>query len=249
MIDTTHLDHHHRRTAEAILSHPVSHNIEWRDVLSLLEAIGEVTEEHNGKFKVDVGGETEMLHRPGGKDIGEQMVVDLRRMLGAAGITAEGLRERLDVSANPAEPEPRGHAILVISYHGADIYPTDATNGAPRRIVPEDPRGRLRTMHHKADNPEGWYGRIEESWYAELAKALRPAAEILIIGNGKGHSNGTVQFMQYLAQHDHDLMKRIVGSVESDDEDLTEAQILALSRQFYGENSPRDHRDGRWGES
>lgn len=64
--DTTHLDHHHRSTAQAILSHPVSHNIEWRDVLSLLEAIGEVSEEHNGKFKVGVGGETETLHRAGG---------------------------------------------------------------------------------------------------------------------------------------------------------------------------------------
>ncbi len=247
--DPTHLDHHHLSTAETILSHPVSHNIEWRDVLSLLEAIGEVNEEHNGKFKVTVGGETEMLHRPRGKDVGEQMVVDLRRMLGAAGITAEGLREHRDVSAQPATIEPRGHAILLISYHGADIYPTDASNSAPRRIVPEDPSGRLRTMHHKANNPEGWYGRIERSWYAELAEALRPAAQILIIGNGKGHSNGTLQFMQYLAQHDHDLMKRIVGSIESDAEDLTEADILALAREFYGDGSPRDRGDGRWGEN
>jgi len=249
MTDTTHLDHHHRSTAEAILSHPVSHNVEWRDVLSLLEAIGEVSEEHNGKFKVSVGGETETLHRPSGKDIGEQMAVDLRRMLGAAGITPAALRERLDVSAKPAATEPKGHAILVISYHGADIYPTDATNGAPSRIVPQDPSGRLRTMHHKANNPEGWYGRIETSWYAELAEALRPAAQIVIIGNGKGHSNATVQFMQYLAQHDHDLMKRIVGSIESDDEGLTEAKLLALAREFYGEGSPRDHGDGRWGEN
>ena len=249
MTDTTHLDHHHRSTAEAILSHPVSHNIEWRDVLSLLEAIGEVSEEHNGKFKVRVGGETETLHRPSGKDVSEQTVVDLRRMLGGAGITAEGLRERRDPSAGAAAPEPSGHAILVITYHGADVYATDSTNGAPRRIVPKDPRGRLRTMHHKADNPGGWYGTIEQSWYAELAEALRPAAEILIIGNGKGHSNGTLQFMQYLAQHDHDLMKRIVGSIESDAEDLTEAQILALAKEFYGERSPRDHGDGRWGEN
>lgn len=93
MSDTVHLDHHHRATAEAILSHPVSHNIEWHDVLSLLRAIGEVNEEHNGKIKVSVGGEAETLHRPSGKDVGEQMVVDLRRMLGAAGITAESLRE------------------------------------------------------------------------------------------------------------------------------------------------------------
>jgi hypothetical protein len=249
MSTTTHLDNHHRRTAEAILSHPVSHNIEWRAVLSLLEAIGEVTEEHNGKFKVSVGGETETLRRPNGKDIDEQTVVDLRRMLAAAGITAEGLREHQGASTQPAASAHSGHAILVISYHGADIYPTDATNGAPTRIVPEDPTGKLRTMHHKANNPDGWYGNIEKSWYAELAQALRPAAEILIIGNGHGHSNGMLQFTQYLAEHDHELMKRIVGSIESDSEDLTEGEILALARQFYGDSPPRDHGDGRWGEN
>jgi hypothetical protein len=249
MVDTAHLDRHHRSTATAILSHPVSHNIEWRDVLSLLEAIGEVTEEHNGKFKVTVGGETEMLRRPNGKDVDDQLVVDLRRMLGAAGITADGLRGRPDATAQAAPAEPSGHAIVVISYHGADVYPTDATNSAPTRLVPEDAHGRLRTMHHKANNPEGWYGRIENSWYADLAEALKPAGQILIIGNGKGHSNVVVQFMQYLARHDHDVMSRIVGSVEADDEDLTEAQIVALSRDFYGDSSPRDHGDGRWGEN
>ena len=88
MVDTTHLYHHHRSTAEAILSHPVSHNIEWRDVLSLLKAIGEVNEEHDGKVKVTVGPETEVLRAPHGKDIDPQMVVDLRRMLTEAGLGA-----------------------------------------------------------------------------------------------------------------------------------------------------------------
>ncbi|HTU30543.1 MAG TPA: hypothetical protein VMF07_14255 [Solirubrobacteraceae bacterium] len=244
-----HLDSHHRKTAQAILSHPVSRNIEWRDVLSLLVTIGEVTEQHNGKFKVTVGGETETLERPHGKDLGEQTVVDLRRMLGAAGLTAEGLREREGPSDTPASPESGGHAILVLSYHGAEVYPTDAVGTAPTKLLPEDLGGTLRTMHHKADNPEGWYGRLDNSWYAGLAKAIRPAAQVLIIGNGKGHSNVTVQFTQYLAEHDRDLLGRIVGSIDADEEDLTEAQLLALAREFYGDGSPRDHGDGRWGES
>jgi len=248
-LDTTHLDNHHRRTAEAILSHPVSHNIEWRDVLSLLEATAEVEQEHNGNFRVTVGGETETLHRPSGKDIDEQMVVDLRRMLGTAGITSEGLRERERVSGPPADVPLADHAILLIGYHGADIYLTDATgNGGPTRIAPEDPSGRLRKMHHKANDPKGWYGNIEKSWYAELAEALKPAAQILIVGSGKGHSNGILQFTRYLAEHDHELMKRIVGSIESDGEDLTEAQLLALARRFYGDDAQRAHADGRWGE-
>ena len=43
-----HLNSHHRGTIEKILGHPASANIEWRQVLSLLETIGDVTEEHNG---------------------------------------------------------------------------------------------------------------------------------------------------------------------------------------------------------
>jgi hypothetical protein len=138
-----HLDPHHRKTAQAILAHPVSHNIEWRDVLSLLRAVGEVTEEHDGKFRVKIGGEIETLARPHGKDIGEQMVVDLRRLLGAAGLTAEDLGQRHDASPAPAEVRAGGHAILVLTDQGAEIYPTDADDAAPTKILPEDRDGTL----------------------------------------------------------------------------------------------------------
>jgi len=79
------LNNHHRDTLAQIFSHPSSGNIEWRQVLSLLEAVGTVTEEHNGKFKVALGPETEMLEPPRGKDIDQQLIVDLRRMLTNAG--------------------------------------------------------------------------------------------------------------------------------------------------------------------
>ncbi len=79
------LNHRHRDTLEKIFTHPTSGNIEWREVLSLLEAVGTVTEEHNGKVKVTLGPETEVLQPPGGKDIDKQMIVDLRRMLTNAG--------------------------------------------------------------------------------------------------------------------------------------------------------------------
>jgi hypothetical protein len=55
-------------------------------VLSLLEAVGTTVEEANGKFKVTLGSETEVLQRPGGKDVDRQMIVDLRRMLTNAGL-------------------------------------------------------------------------------------------------------------------------------------------------------------------
>lgn len=79
------LNNHHSDTLTAIFQHPVSHNIRWHDALSLMEAVGEVIEEHDGKFKVTIGDETEVFSRPHDKTIGEQMVVDLRRMLTSAG--------------------------------------------------------------------------------------------------------------------------------------------------------------------
>jgi hypothetical protein len=92
------LNSHHRETVQKIFSHPASGNIEWPRVRSLLEAVATVTEEHNGKVKVTLGPETEILHAPRGKDIDVQMVVDLRRMLKQAGLAPGGI---------PALPDQR----------------------------------------------------------------------------------------------------------------------------------------------
>jgi len=80
---------HHRDTLEKILRHPAGHNIDWRDVLSLLVAVGAVEESHDGKYLVTLGGETETIEQPQHKDIDTQMVVDLRRMLRAAGYSEQ----------------------------------------------------------------------------------------------------------------------------------------------------------------
>ncbi len=80
-----HLDSRHRDTLRQIFEHPVSHNIEWRAVLSLLEDVGTVTVRHDGKIAVKLGNEQEFLEPPTGKDVDAQMVVDLRRMLASSG--------------------------------------------------------------------------------------------------------------------------------------------------------------------
>jgi hypothetical protein len=64
----------------------LSGNVEWRQVLSLLAAVGTTTQEPNGKVKVELGGETQVFHPPDGKDVDRQLIVDLRRMLTNAGL-------------------------------------------------------------------------------------------------------------------------------------------------------------------
>ena len=87
--EPVHLNNHHRDTLSQIFEHPVSHNIEWRAVLSLLEVVGTVEASRDGKFVVTLGAETEILTRPRDKDIDVQEVVDLRRMLSNAGYGPE----------------------------------------------------------------------------------------------------------------------------------------------------------------
>jgi hypothetical protein len=86
--EPAHLSNHHRNTLRQIFQHPVSHNIEWHAVVSLLEAIGSVEDHHDGTVAVTLGSATEYFDHPPDKDIDAQTVVDLRRMLASAGYGA-----------------------------------------------------------------------------------------------------------------------------------------------------------------
>jgi hypothetical protein len=89
MPDSEHLNSHHRNTMTAIFQHPVGHNIEWNDVLSLLQTVATVNQTHDGRYHVVLGSETETFDVPRDKDIGTQQLVDLRRMLTNAGYAPE----------------------------------------------------------------------------------------------------------------------------------------------------------------
>jgi hypothetical protein len=83
------LSGHHRDTVQKILQHPAGHNIEWRAVLSLLAAIGTVEAHRDHKVEVHVGSQTGFFDVPSHKDVEIETVVELRRMLTAAGYRAE----------------------------------------------------------------------------------------------------------------------------------------------------------------
>lgn len=90
------LSNHHRTTLDEIFDHQASGNVEWRKVRSLLEAVGTVSERHDGKLKVELGPETEVFTPPTGKDVDRQLIVDLRRMLTQAGLEPGGPGEAPD---------------------------------------------------------------------------------------------------------------------------------------------------------
>lgn len=80
-----HLNSHQRDTLLQLFQHPVGHNIEWHDVLTLLEAVGSVELRHDDKYIVHVGDQTEVVAHPHHKDVPVDLVVHLRKMLTTAG--------------------------------------------------------------------------------------------------------------------------------------------------------------------
>ena len=83
------MDSHHRATVAKIFGHPVSHNLQWHDVVSLLESAGTVIKEHDGRYKVKLGSETRTFDPPRHGSLDEQQVIDIRRMLREAGLAPD----------------------------------------------------------------------------------------------------------------------------------------------------------------
>jgi hypothetical protein len=89
MSDAKKLDGHHRGTVDRLFRHPASHNIQWHDVVSLLQRVGSVTETHKNRYTVTLGEETYTFDATKSRDLSEEQIVDLRRMLTHDGITPE----------------------------------------------------------------------------------------------------------------------------------------------------------------
>jgi hypothetical protein len=83
--EPAHLSGHHRDTLLRIFQRDTNHNVEWHDVVSLLQALGSVEQQHDDMFVFRLGEQSEVLQRPNDKDIDGQQLVDLRRILTDAG--------------------------------------------------------------------------------------------------------------------------------------------------------------------
>lgn len=79
------LNNHHRQTLEALFAHPTRHNLQWHDVGSLLSAIGDVDEKHDGRVAVTIADTTMTLSRPKSKDVGSEEVLEIRQFLKGVG--------------------------------------------------------------------------------------------------------------------------------------------------------------------
>jgi hypothetical protein len=222
MKTSTKLTVSHQRTFDRIFQHPISHNLEWRDVHALLGEMGEVEKEQNGNFKVTRNGETLVLHPTSKKDVAEMdEVMALRHFL-----------ERSEtVKSEPGKKEI--HWLLVIDHHEARIFHAELEGAVPQRILPYEGGSHFRHAHNSAATSRGQEKPDPNTFFEPVAKILEAAGPILIFGTGKGASSEMEQFVAWIKNHHAETAKRIVGSIVVDEHHLSEAQLLAKAREFY----------------
>jgi hypothetical protein len=220
------LNGRHRHTYEAIFRHPAAHNLEWHDVRSLLDALGDVAEGQKGSLQVMRNGQTLHLHAPKHKDVASvEDLMAIRRFLEQSGETTVAPSVATGV-----------HLLVVIDHHEAKIYRTELRDAIPQQLVPYDPHGFGR--HLRSDTPETDGKRKPErkSFYEAIAATLLGAEKILIFGSGTGESSAMDHLLADLKENHRDVAEKIVGSIVVDDHHRTEAQLLAQAREFFASN-------------
>lgn len=83
------MSHKHRNVLQAIFHDPLSSNIQWREVESLLHHLGATVEPgHGARFRVVLNRHEFTVHHPHhGNEFGKTDVKYLRECLAAAGVT------------------------------------------------------------------------------------------------------------------------------------------------------------------
>ena len=83
------MNHHQRKTLHAVFGHPLAANIDLKDALHLLEALGaEIDNKRGARMAVALQGRTTVLHHSE-HSLPKGEVMQLRKFLETCGITPE----------------------------------------------------------------------------------------------------------------------------------------------------------------
>lgn len=220
-----HLNGHHRSTLAGIFAHPESHNLEWHDVLALLNHVGNLSERHSGEYMVTIGDEQCALGRPHGKDLAGDELRHLRTFLTQAGMAP----------GKPApETEPQGPqpCIVVVDHHEAKLYRLEehaSDRNAPVVVRPKDPDGWLRRVEHREGNEghDGGHSEEEDGYYERISALLNATQPIVLLSDGKGRSSAGDYLAGYLKRHHPAISDRIVATDRVDISHLTDGEVVA----------------------
>jgi hypothetical protein len=237
--DRTTLSKSCRATLDGLFRHPLSHNLEWSDVIALFSKLGSVEHKSNNEVAFAIGGEHHLLRTSHGKDLPADDVVALRHMLTRAGWSPETAKPTPDMAA-PEVPAGPPDLLVAVGHHEARIYRLDlaASDQADNAIRPYDPHHFLHHLSHKDQSRErGQRAAEDPGFYAEIAEAVRDAGRIVVVGHGKGHADAGRHLTDYLRLHHKDIFPKVGPEIHADLSALTPPELLALGRRSLSDHS------------
>ena len=216
-----------RRTLDAIFHHPSSHNLKWKDVVALIDTIGDVKEERNSEFVFAVCGTHLRWHRPHTKDLTGSEVLGLRHFLMESGwsdaIPSQAIKHPISAGLD---------LVVVLDRHETKIFQINvASDDSSKEIVrPYDPHHLLHHLLHKdltrvSDSPEA------QSFYEKIAEAVALGGKIVVVGHGAGMGDAAHHLAEYLGSHHQETYRRTVYVAVSDIKDITTPQIVEIAQE------------------
>jgi hypothetical protein len=134
----------------------------------------------------------------------------------------------------PAAPAQPVRMVVVIDHHSAHVY-RDLGESRPKEELTIEPNDPHHFHHHLVHRKEAHFqgDRVPEetSFYEEVAAALKPASEIVLIGSGTGKSSAVAVLAEYLQKHHKDVSQRVKATEIADLSALTEPEIEALAKR------------------
>lgn len=83
------MNHHHRKVLHALFAHPISGNIQFREVESVFQELGAELEPRSGdRVAVSLSGHSAVFHKPQ-HDLPKEEVLRIKDFLGKCGVGPE----------------------------------------------------------------------------------------------------------------------------------------------------------------
>ena len=227
---------HHLRTLQALFAHPLQHGVRASQVEALFRALGaEVSEREDRRLHIRLpnGAETWIRIACGVRqpDLDAEALMRVRRFLEEAGVSPD----------HPAvEPvSPRGdqshRLVLHLNHHQTDVYRLEGSEVVHAVLRPHGVWGSGQALTHRHDRDvAGQRAPRDAEYLGCITAAMADADAVLLLGHGTGASDMRQVLLHHLHTHRRDLLDRIVGIETIDDGGMSDAQLLAIAREHFG---------------
>jgi hypothetical protein len=220
---TEHLHHKLSVLQQNLLHGKLPRALAWEDAVSLVSHMGRVESHAGDEVTFVIGAERASFKQPQSGELDIDDVSRLRKLLKSS-----------VVAIVPTEHPQPCRMIVVVDHHSAHVY-RDIDGSRPKEVNSIQPLDPHHFHHHLVHKKEAHYqgDRVPEDtvYFNDIATALAPANEIVLIGHGVGKSNAATALNEYLQAHVPQLAKLVKSVKTADLSALTEPEIELIAKR------------------